>query len=702
LLSFALLGNAAFAGDREFCVFSAKNGLYKIDSGKKAEQVLSGQEIKKIVRTKAAWYTLGSEGVQYSLDLRKFEKRNTGIPVKTIKNFVDGKKALTKELADLKDLEVDPYNPNNLITCTKDRVYYTKDAGLTWLSVQSPVPLIGGISAVAICSAPRLTLYASHPIKGLWSFAVDEKTTAWAPFSNGLDLIPGTTSVEEISDIQIKADGLDPKIYAAASFNGKIYVYQSNVKVFKAIYNAPTQGFSSIGSIDVNSGVVNFISDAGISVIGLNGEKIATPAKSLSAIAMNARKEIGDILYGSYIPSVEGEQGVSLSELWLLDKNQYSAYAQKAVGKNGIYLQTGFVKNKLEKYQQKIKTSNLNMLVIDMKDDEGHLRFIPKDPEIRLMGQPASPIDVEAFVSSMKSQGVYLVARIVVFKDKALYHYSGNKYAVWDKASDAAWQGNKLVKKEEPAATAVATEASPIGSVPSATPAAEQYVKAPIPEYWVDPYCEYVWKYNVDVAKEIIARGFDEVQFDYIRFPTDGVNLRDAQYRYQDPGMDQESALMSFLSYARANISAPISVDIYGANGWYRTGVRTGQDVELLSKYVDVICPMLYPSHFEQDFYAQKPEAERPYRIYYYGTNRNSVIARRKTVIRPWVQAFYMNVKYDRAYYNLDYVKNEVRGVTDSGNEGMTFWNNIGRYDDIPSYPKVAVPATNSINSLLN
>lgn len=148
--------------------------------------------------------------------------------------------------------------------------------------------------------------------------------------------------------------------------------------------------------------------------------------------------------------------------------------------------------------------------------------------------------------------------------------------------------------------------------------------------------------------------------------------------------MDKESALASFLRFARDNIAAPISIDIYGANGWYRSGVRTGQDVELLAKYVDVICPMLYPSHFEQGFLAQSPAEQRPYRIYKIGALRTAYIARKKVVVRPYVQAFFLNVSYDRAYYGLDYVKREVAGVRDSVNLGLTFWNNSGRYDDVP------------------
>lgn len=141
---------------------------------------------------------------------------------------------------------------------------------------------------------------------------------------------------------------------------------------------------------------------------------------------------------------------------------------------------------------------------------------------------------------------------------------------------------------------------------------------------------------------------------------------------------------MSFLGYARRNIEAPISIDIYGANGWFRSGVRTGQDVELLARYADVICPMFYPSHFEQDFLAQPPEELRPYRIYYLGTLRNTYIARKRVVVRPYVQAFFLNVRYDRKWYNPDYVRRQVEGVRDSVNLGLTFWNNIGRYDDIP------------------
>jgi hypothetical protein len=93
---------------------------------------------------------------------------------------------------------------------------------------------------------------------------------------------------------------------------------------------------------------------------------------------------------------------------------------------------------------------------------------------------------------------------------------------------------------------------------------------------------------------------------------------------------------------------------------------------------------MLYPSHFEQTFLAQAPAELRPYRIYRIGTLRTTYIARKKAAVRPYVQAFYLNVSYDKAYYDLDYVRREVEGVRDATNLGLTFWNNAGRYDDVP------------------
>jgi hypothetical protein len=300
------------------------------------------------------------------------------------------------------------------------------------------------------------------------------------------------------------------------------------------------------------------------------------------------------------------------------------------------------------------------MVVIDMKDDFGRLRFTPRNPLTAARGTVYDPVDIDDFLKNLKNQGIYTVARIVVFKDRALAQKDEGKYALWDGKTNQPWIGYRINGEGQ---------------------------RVPYDERWVDPYSEEVWEYIAAIAEELYARGFDEIQFDYIRFPTDGINLADALYRWKNTGMDMESAILSFLRHIRSRSAAPLSIDIYGSNGWYRTGARTGQAVELLAPYVDVICPMYYPSHFAQNFLAQGPAELRPYRIYYQGVRRAARIGRGQAFIRPYVQAFYLNVSYDRQYYNTDYVRREIEGVRDAGRGGFTYWNNSGRYSDIPVRP---------------
>jgi hypothetical protein len=92
---------------------------------------------------------------------------------------------------------------------------------------------------------------------------------------------------------------------------------------------------------------------------------------------------------------------------------------------------------------------------------------------------------------------------------------------------------------------------------------------------------------------------------------------------------------------------------------------------------------MFYPSHFEQNFLDYEPYAERPYRIYFYGSYRNTVIGRNEIIVRPWVQAFKLGVRYDNKYYGKDYVQQQIFGIRDSINTGYMYWNNIGNYEMI-------------------
>jgi hypothetical protein len=627
------------------------DGLYRLSGNDGVEPVWKGGEVKKILKTESGWYLLSSEGIVFSRDLVNFDERNAKLPVKVIKHYTDGAKSFTEEIQDLKDLEVDPYDKDNLVTCTKDTIFYSTDSGLDWTALPSPSP-ITGLKCVAIMSAPsrsdrpaEITVLASHPFKGLFYTTLDGKRPVWTQLKLGIPTIRTTEVTEEVSDISIAPGSGGPRILFGNSFIPALHELDWSTKKARELWRSPSD-FGTVESIAQNGSKVTFVSDTDALQMAEDGKPSTESRAARLASIFSGRVDAQ--LDSLWYSSADGTP-VSLSELWLLGVHESKRYLAAAKNRRGIYLPTYQI-NRPEKYAQLkslIARKNLDSAVIDMKDDFGFLRFRPTSPLLKKIGKVRDPIDVEGTVKDLKASGVYLIARIVVFKDQNLYEYEGGKYAAWDTRLKQPWKGLAG-------------------------------------EFWVDPYCENVWEYNVGIAKELIARGFDEIQFDYIRFPTDGDNLADAGFRFKDPGMDKESALMSFLTYARENIAAPISIDIYGANGWYRTGVRTGQDVELLQKYVDAVCPMFYPSHFEQSFQNYDPAEKRPYRIYYYGALRNYWISRKRVVVRPYVQAFWMNVSYDRKYYDASYVASEIAGIGDAVDSGYTFWNAVGRYDEVP------------------
>lgn len=681
----------------EGALLGASDGLYRVGERGELERLLKDVEIRKIVRAEQGWYFLSSRGVLYSAELSVFEERNAGIPVKVIKTYEDGVKAFANEIQEVKDLELDPYDHRSLVICTKDEIYISRDGGLRWTAVPSPVATVG-LKAVAITSRPEHALFASHPINGPYVRPLPGGAVAggaWQRIGGELGRgDPGNSNPDEIADIVVEARPEGPAVWASNSFLPRLYRYDFEKRAFNLAYGG-REDFAAYESLMPRADGLYFVTDGEVRRLpaaGASGSPapgaqpvaprpVPAPAEAPTKAVRLAASALSSQLNALYFDDGSGAP-LSLSELWLVEFKDLKPYRAVADGRHGFYLQTGYMvrPESRARFDAVMDERKLDMLVIDLKDDYGRLRYEPKDPLVRSMGRWVAPLDVENFVREYKAKGRYLVARIVVFKDQHLHEAAGGAYAVWDNRENKPWRGYRNVRVEAPAA---GTPAAP-GQAPGAAPA-PAFEREYYGEYWVDPYSEKVWEYNVAIAREIVALGFDEVQFDYIRFPTDGVNLGDAQYRWRDRGMDMESALMSFLSFARKNIEAPISIDIYGANGWYRSGVRTGQDVELLARYVDVIAPMFYPSHFEQSFMAYEPAVLRPYRIYKIGTLRNAYIARRKTVIRPYLQAFFLNVRYDREFYNPTYVALQVDGVRDATNEGLTFWNNIGRYDDIPA-----------------
>jgi hypothetical protein len=648
-------------------VAGGSKGLYLVsNNGQHSEvkRLLDGISVFSMTQAPNGLYFVTSKGILYSEDLKKFEDRSKGLPRKVLRVPSGGSWILIEEPVLVKALAIDSKNENRLALCTDTDVWFSDSAGKSWISMGSP-STIPGMRSIAFGpseSPGSQGVWVSHSLRGVY-FRNPDDGKGWIERRAGVPRIFGN-NIEEVSAfISIGRKGSNQDFLAGLSFLQTILRWDENAKAFVEAYSNGLDfgSVESFSQIDDYQALTMLGSSLSILTFDAAAKRIdVKPVQDFEGIFNSIAREIEG--FASDAPAclafLSGKSGAFvINEAWRLNQGALpSTRANPQKAQQGFYLQTAFVidPQKREFYFSLMKAKGLDHIVIDVKDDLGKLRFSPVSPLLSQVGQKGAILDLENLSKQAKDRGIYLVARIVVFKDEALYTWNKGRLAVRDAVSGEPWRG-------------VFSNGQPVR------------------EYWVDPYAPEVWEYNVEIAREVLARGFDEVQFDYIRFPTDGINLDRARYPAISPGMNQDSALESFLRYARTHIDAPISVDIYGANGWYRSGTRTGQNVEMLVEYVDVICPMLYPSHFEQEFLAFAPPELRPYRIYRLGTLRNLAIARNKVLIRPYVQAFYLDVAYDRKYYNTRYVLEEIRGVREGANQGMTFWNNSGRYDDIPT-----------------
>jgi hypothetical protein len=690
-------------------ILGTDKGLYGVDQLGRVRQLWAGGAVRKVLRTASYWAILGDQGILISTDLNRWEVRNGGLPVKTIKSFSRGQKSFAYLVQEIKDLEVLPENPAVMVCATKDTVFLSRDTGRNWESLGAPPYRTNGIKAVAAAmlpgragAAPVLTVLLSHSVYGVHYRVPGSGSAAWTELNAGLERLETTANPDEVSDLAVAITGGAQGIYAAQTFRRRIYRLDWERKRFEPVWSDDS-GFGTVDSLDITGSGIRFVRDGAI--MEMDEPRPPRERQDLRAFIRSIPAAWG-IRPSSLVTwdsgAYAGPDPVSLSELWLLDAaNSPPAEPMRvpgntliaapprdaARGRQGLYLPVNhsMEERTLAPYLKTIEDAGLNMAVIDMKDDYGRLRFTPNTPGIAEKGRVFRPVDIDGLLKNLKSRGIYTVARIVVFKDPELARKEGGKYAVWDSRQGKPWAGYYDTRQER--GTGADGDSAYETELLGADDPAFEILRTYYDERWVDPYSEEVWEYIAAVSAELCQRGFDEIQFDYIRFPTDGANLADAQYRWRENGMDMESAILSFMRHINARVDAPISIDIYGANGWYRTGARTGQEVELLAPYVDVICPMYYPSHFEQDFLAQSPAEMRPYRIYYQGTQRTERIGRGQIIVRPYLQAFFLNVSYDRQYYNIDYVRRQAEGVRDAGSNGLTYWNNSGRYNDIPLLP---------------
>lgn len=278
-----------------------------------------------------------------------------------------------------------------------------------------------------------------------------------------------------------------------------------------------------------------------------------------------------------------------------------------------------------------------NAAVIDFKDDHGRLIAGSKIAEAQAMKNDQERAPIASLLKKLKSKKIHTIARIVVFKDGRALSYQKGQHAVKSKGG-GIWQG----KTEE--------------------------------DRWIDPFSEWAQTYNLKVALEAEAMGFDEIQFDYIRFPSDGpIGL--CRFTHMPGDAYKSEALEAFLRRARSHLKVPISADLFGYNAIYRAGGVIGQDFLDIGEFVDIISPMHYPSHFGTAFMRETPYNDRAYELLRTSCTYASKRAQGRFLLRPWLQAFDMmsNVwGYGPAYF-----QGQARGAIEGGCHGDLWWGSL-------------------------
>ena len=324
-------------------------------------------------------------------------------------------------------------------------------------------------------------------------------------------------------------------------------------------------------------------------------------------------------------------------------KTEILVKPQRIVNK-GIYL-TAYTAGSAERRQtliDLIKSTELNTVVIDIKDYSGKIFYNTDVPLAKSIGSVEVRIkDIKKVVADLKQQGIYSIARIVVFQDPYLAERLPD-IALKNK-SGGIWRDKKGLS-------------------------------------WVDPTQRLVWDYNLDLATEAAQLGFDEINFDYIRFPSDGDIDQIAYANLSDVTAEGKVAVIAdFYNYLNQRLEfVPVltSADLFGMVLWRSDGLNIGQRLEDAMANFDYICPMVYPSHYPVNFEGFANPADHPYEIVYRSLikAKDKLIGQR-AVLRPWLQDFNLG-----AIYTSDMIKLQKQASYDAGSSGWLLWNAGNNY----------------------
>ena len=301
-------------------------------------------------------------------------------------------------------------------------------------------------------------------------------------------------------------------------------------------------------------------------------------------------------------------------------------------------------------------STEINAFVIDVKDEFG-LNFNSDDPILKKnAGTQTKVANMKALVDTLNAHGILPIARIVVFKDSVAARM--NPGSTIRRADGSPWRDHEGLM-------------------------------------WVNPYANAIWEYNFRVGEEMVKLGFGEVQFDYIRFPEPYKSLPQQVFP-ESKGRGKTEALAEFLRAAKQRfdkLGVRTTADIFGLVTTVGGALEVGQRFEPMVKEVDVVLPMVYPSHYPRgSFGVARPNAT-PYDIIHIAISRARVrteaLGLKGERVRPWLQAFTLG----QPRYGPGEIQAQKKAVYDAGYEGWVLWHPGSTYDIfLPALEKTLVP----------
>ena len=303
-----------------------------------------------------------------------------------------------------------------------------------------------------------------------------------------------------------------------------------------------------------------------------------------------------------------------------------------------------------------IDKSQVNAVVIDVKNDDGRITFSMDTPVVNEIGACKPYIsDVDELIKKLKERDIYVIARVVAFRDP----YLAEAKPEWslNKADGSLYRDNKGLA-------------------------------------WVNPYKKEVWDYLIEVGKAAAQAGFDEVQFDYIRFSTEK-GMKQVVFDEEDTkGRSKTDIITEFITYAYEPLKEAglfVSADVFGAIiGSEQDANSVGQIYYEMAKHLDYICPMIYPSHYADGNFGIEHPDTKPYDTILaallgskadLATGSDAVKEENMAVVRPWLQDFTASYLEHYITYGPEQVKAQIQAVYDAGYEEWIFWDAACTYE---------------------